>query len=147
MGALLERESVLAELEHCLRSAARGAGRVVLLRGEAGVGEGAVFRHYIAGLHGERVRVLCSSCDPLATPRPLGPLIDMLAQLRGPQAAELGPRRSTEVAAEGDLRRAAGTVRRRQHLGLRWWRTCNGPMGPRWTCCGSWRGGRERCRC
>jgi DNA-binding CsgD family transcriptional regulator len=35
------------------------------------------------------VKVLCGSCDPLAKPRPLGPLIDMLPQLRDPQKAEL----------------------------------------------------------
>ncbi|MFZ0903452.1 MAG: AAA family ATPase, partial [Mycobacterium sp.] len=86
MGALLERESVLAELEHCLRSAARGAGRVVLLRGEAGVGKTAVIRRFVGGL-GQQMRVLPGWCDPLAAPRPLGPLLDALAALSGAQAA------------------------------------------------------------
>ena len=85
MEILLERESVLAQLCVLVQRAGRGAGQVVLLRGEAGVGKTAVIRHFIAGLD-ERVRVLRGSCDPLATPRPLGPLIDMLAQLPGPQA-------------------------------------------------------------
>jgi predicted ATPase len=85
---LLERESVLAQLCVLGQRAGRGAGQVVLLRGEAGVGKTAVIRHFIAGLD-ERVRVLRGSCDPLATPRPLGPLIDMLAQLPGPQAGGL----------------------------------------------------------
>jgi hypothetical protein len=84
MEILLERESVLALGQR----AGRGAGQVVLLRGEAGVGKTAVIGHFIAGLD-ERVRVLRGSCDPLATPRPLGPLIDMLAQLPGPQAGGL----------------------------------------------------------
>jgi DNA-binding CsgD family transcriptional regulator len=88
MDILLERQSVLTQLEQLGQQAGRGNGQIVLLRGEAGVGKTAVFRRYIAGLD-KWVRVLCSSCDPLATPRPLGPLIDMLAQLRGPQAAEL----------------------------------------------------------
>ena len=88
MEILLERESVLAQLCVLVQRAGRGAGQVVLLRGEAGVGKTAVIRHFIAGLD-ERVRVLRGSCDPLATPRPLGPLIDMLAQLPGPQAGGL----------------------------------------------------------
>ena len=61
---------------------------MVLLRGEAGVGKSAVIRRFIAGLD-ERVRVLRGYCDPLATPRPLGPLIDMLAQLPKPEAGGL----------------------------------------------------------
>jgi len=39
MEILLERESVLAQLNVLRRRAGRGAGWVVLLRGEAGVGE------------------------------------------------------------------------------------------------------------
>jgi DNA-binding CsgD family transcriptional regulator/tetratricopeptide (TPR) repeat protein len=88
MEILLERQSVLARLGMLEQQAGRGAGQIVLLRGEAGVGKTAVIRRFIAGLD-KRVRVLCSSCDPLATPRPLGPLIDMLAQLRDPQGAAL----------------------------------------------------------
>src|ERR1700694_2938400 len=88
MEILLERESVLAQLCVLVQRAGRGAGQVVLLRGEAGVGKTAVIRRVVAGLD-ERVRVLRASCDPLAKPRPLGPLIDMLAQLRAPQAGGL----------------------------------------------------------
>ncbi len=89
MEFLLERESVLAQLGVLGQRAGRGAGRVVLLRGEAGVGKTAVIRRFIAGLH-ERVRVLRGYCDPLATPRPLGPLIEMLAQLPKPKAWRVG---------------------------------------------------------
>jgi|GEM_PF-5106036 len=88
MEMLLERESVLGQLGVLGQRAGRGAGRVVLLRGEAGVGKSAVIRRFIAGLD-ERVRVLRGYCDPLATPRPLGPLIDMLAQLPKPEAGGL----------------------------------------------------------
>jgi len=58
----------------------------VLLRGEAGVGKTTVIARFIAGL-GQRAPVLRGWCDALATPRPLGPLIDMLADLSGEQAA------------------------------------------------------------
>jgi DNA-binding CsgD family transcriptional regulator len=83
---LLERDTVLAELHRCGRAALRGGGRVVLLRGEAGVGKTAVIARFIAGLD-PRARVVRGWCDALATPRPLGPLIDMLGQLSGEQAA------------------------------------------------------------
>ena len=82
---LLERDTVLAELDRCRRAAAR-CGRVVLLRGEAGVGKTAVIARFVAGL-GPEARVLRGWCDALATPRPLGPLIDMLAGLSAEQAA------------------------------------------------------------
>jgi DNA-binding CsgD family transcriptional regulator len=83
---LLERDEVLAELGRCRRVAARGSGRMVLLRGEAGVGKTAVIARFLAGL-GPGARVVRGWCDPLTAPRPLGPLIDMLARLSGEQAA------------------------------------------------------------
>jgi DNA-binding CsgD family transcriptional regulator len=85
---LLERKAVLAELDRCRRQAARGCGRLVLLRGEAGVGKTAVIAKFVAGL-GQPARVLRGWCDALATPRPLGPLIDMLADLSDEQATQL----------------------------------------------------------
>ena len=88
VGTLLERESVLAELTRLVRQVSRGAGRMVLLRGEAGVGKTAVIRRFAAG-PGAPVRVLWGWCDPLSAPRPLGPLVDMLAGLPGEAAAGL----------------------------------------------------------
>jgi len=43
---LLERESVLAEMARLARRAAGGAGQVVLLRGEAGIGKTAVIDRF-----------------------------------------------------------------------------------------------------
>ncbi|SPM31255.1 ATP-binding protein [Mycobacterium terramassiliense] len=82
---LLERETVLAELRGLVRGVRRGAGRVVLLRGEAGVGKTAVINAFTAGLDAP-VRVLIGGCDPLAAPRPLGPVLDALTGL-GAEAA------------------------------------------------------------
>ena len=50
MDRLLERDEVLAELGRCRRVAARGSGRMVWLRGEAGVGKTAVIAWFLAGL-------------------------------------------------------------------------------------------------
>src|SRR5947209_18237735 len=87
MDRLLERDTVLAELDRCRRRAER-SGRVVLLRGEAGVGKTTVIARFLAGL-GPRTTAARGWCDALATPRPLGPLIDMLAGLAGERAARV----------------------------------------------------------
>jgi DNA-binding CsgD family transcriptional regulator/tetratricopeptide (TPR) repeat protein len=75
---LAERDPVLAELSGISRRVGRGAGRLVLLRGEAGVGKTTVIAAFVGGLDSP-TRVLRGWCDPLAVPRPLGPLIDVLA--------------------------------------------------------------------
>ncbi|HET6733563.1 AAA family ATPase [Mycobacterium sp.] len=85
---LLERDTVLSELDRYQRAAAHGSGTAVLLRGEAGVGKTTVIARFLAGLEA-RARVLRGWCDPLTAPRPLGPLIDMLAEFSGEQATEL----------------------------------------------------------
>jgi len=77
---LLEREGVLTGLSDHLASASRGAGRLVLLRGEAGVGKTTVLDAF-AGRARSVADVLVGFCDPLSTPRPLGPLIDMAPRL------------------------------------------------------------------
>jgi DNA-binding CsgD family transcriptional regulator len=85
---LVERDMVLSELDRLQRGTARGAGRVVLLRGEAGVGKTAAIAQFVNGLN-QGVRVLRGWCDPLTAPRPLGPLIDMLTEFSAEQAAPL----------------------------------------------------------
>ncbi|HEX2284897.1 MAG TPA: AAA family ATPase, partial [Mycobacterium sp.] len=85
---LLERDAPLAELDRSQRAAARGRGRVVLLHGEAGVGKTTVIARFVAGL-GRRALVMRGWCDPLSAPRPLGPLLDMLAETPVEHAAGL----------------------------------------------------------
>lgn len=80
MARLLERDVEVRQLVALARRVGRDPGRVVLLRGEAGVGKTAVIGELVAGA-GPDVRVLQGWCDPLTTPRPLGPLIDALAGL------------------------------------------------------------------
>jgi DNA-binding CsgD family transcriptional regulator len=90
VDGLLERDAVLAQLGALARRVARGdPGEVVLLRGEAGVGKTAVLTQFAGGLD-RRLRVLRGWCDPLAAPRPLGPLIDSLAGLDAAAADGLG---------------------------------------------------------
>ena len=80
MERLLERDAALAELDGLWRRVAAGAGRLVLLRGEAGVGKTAVIAQF-AGRLERGTAVLRGWCDPLDSPRPLGPLVDALSDL------------------------------------------------------------------
>jgi DNA-binding CsgD family transcriptional regulator len=61
-------------------------GRVVLVRGEAGVGKTALLTRFCAKV--ETVRILWGACEALFTPRPLGPLLDV-AELTGGEFAQL----------------------------------------------------------
>jgi DNA-binding CsgD family transcriptional regulator len=76
-GALLERESCLDALDESLAEAAGGHGRLVLVYGEAGVGKTALVRRFCDAQEPER-RVLWGVCEPLFTPSPLGPLLDLV---------------------------------------------------------------------
>ena len=83
---LLERGPQLASLGRYLSDAAAGRGRVVLVHGEAGVGKTALVRRFCADAH---ARVLWGACDPLSTPRPLGPFVDVAESVGGPLADTL----------------------------------------------------------
>ena len=82
MMLLLERDELLAQLQAQWRGASEQAGRLVVVEGEAGIGKTALMRRF-AQLLGSAVPVLWGSCDALSTPRPLGPLHDMLAGVAG----------------------------------------------------------------
>ena len=71
---LLEREPELAAITDALRRAAAGEGSVVALAGDSGTGKTSVLEAALCTDHG--LRVLRGACDPLATPRPLGPFRD-----------------------------------------------------------------------
>ena len=76
---LLERESALSALRALLDATSEG-GRLVFVEGEAGVGKTSVLRAFSETVLPD-VRVLTGSCDPLSTPRPLGPIIDVADSL------------------------------------------------------------------
>jgi DNA-binding CsgD family transcriptional regulator len=78
---LLERASHLAALAGYAAEARQGDGRLVLVAGEAGVGKSALVEELERAV--PEARWLWGACDGLFTPRPLGPLFDMAAQLGG----------------------------------------------------------------
>ena len=77
MVELLERANALSVLNACLsRLKEASEGRVVLVGGEAGVGKTALLRVFCQR-QGAEVPALWAGCDPLFTPRPLGPLLSL----------------------------------------------------------------------
>lgn len=112
VGALVEREPQLAALEAALTEAAAGRPQVVLVTAEAGGGKTALIDRFCAGRPGSTT-VLRGACDPLFTPRPLGPIQDFAADV-GPalQSRLLGETIPYEVAASliEELRSRTPTV-------------------------------------
>lgn len=86
---LLERTGPLEELRRFVHEAASGAGRLVLVGGEAGVGKTTLVRHFSRALPG-KLQAEWGACDPLSLPRPLGPLLDVAASLGEPVVRLLG---------------------------------------------------------
>ncbi len=73
---LLEREDAISALTGSLAEVVRtGRGQLVLVSGEAGVGKTSLLRRF--STEHASARVLWGACDPLFTPRPLGPLLDI----------------------------------------------------------------------
>src|SRR5262245_53215296 len=93
-GGLFERSQHLSTLDEALAATLDGRGGIlVLLSGEAGAGKTALLRRFLAGADGRSASsrashtpagsVLWGSCDPLFTPRPLGPFIDIAQETAG----------------------------------------------------------------
>ena len=73
---LLERSDAATWLEGVLADARAGNGQLVAVTGEAGVGKTSVLREFTRR-HDRDADVRWGVCDPLATQRPLAPLVDI----------------------------------------------------------------------
>ncbi len=104
---VLEREALLGGLDSLLGEAVWHGGRLVLVRGEAGIGKSTLVKSFTSGREG---RVLWGACDPVTPPRPLGPIFDMADQgspgLR--QALDAGDRHQVASVFLGLLRAEGG---------------------------------------
>ena len=79
---ILERDAFLRQLDALLQEAAAGQGRLVFVGGEAGVGKTTLIQHFCSA-SGGRAEIRAGACDPLSTPRPLGPLVDVSPLMGG----------------------------------------------------------------
>lgn len=80
---LLERDRNLATLDSLFEHVrSTGEGRLLFVGGEAGVGKTSVLRRFCEA-RGKKVRILWGDCEPLRTPRPLGPVVDVAETLGG----------------------------------------------------------------
>jgi ATP/maltotriose-dependent transcriptional regulator MalT len=79
---LLERDAALEQLHALLNEAIAGEGRVVLVAGEAGIGKTVLVQQFCRSVR-DRADVFIGACDPLSTPTPLGPLLDIAPSLGG----------------------------------------------------------------
>ena len=107
-AAFVGREAELAGLDAALNGVLAGTaagGLVALVAGEAGIGKSALVKRFTE-LHGADARFLLGACDPLLTPRALGPLHDIARQTGG-RLAELlvsgGPREQLFAALLDEL--------------------------------------------
>jgi len=83
---LVERDEALATLRRSLDEEATVGGRIVLIRGEAGIGKTALVKAFVEESPSD-VDVLWGFCDGVSTPQPYGPFADMAdglgAEFRG----------------------------------------------------------------
>ncbi|HSM44928.1 MAG TPA: AAA family ATPase, partial [Acidimicrobiia bacterium] len=73
---LLEREGELGLLTELLADVGSSGGKVVLIRGEAGIGKSALVGEFLRAVS-ETAHAHIGFCDDLKTPQPLAPLWDM----------------------------------------------------------------------
>src|SRR5690242_770511 len=102
--ALLERDEQVQPVRGYLAEAAAGHGRLVFVAGEAGIGK-TTFLEHVAHLARDQDSVVTTGwCDGAATPAPLGPLTDMLADLPPAVWPEGASRQDVFAALLAELR-------------------------------------------
>ncbi|MGZ4333630.1 MAG: ATP-binding protein [Gaiellaceae bacterium] len=105
---LLERAGELDALRAALAEVGRtGRGRLALVRGEAGIGKTALVDRFCGD---ERsARILRGACEPLYTPTPLGPFLE-LARGGGGELARVAAGSPKPYELAGELLRELGSA-------------------------------------
>ena len=102
---LLERDGDREVLSAAIEES-RSLGRIVVVVGEAGIGKTALVTAGCEAL--DPRRVLWGACDPLITPRPMGPLRDVARQVGGPMLDAIEDPGSREAVLAAALDMLAG---------------------------------------
>ena len=80
---LVERDRELAALDDAFDHVrGRSGGLFVIVSGEAGIGKTALVRHHCLA-HAREARVLVGACEPLFTPSPLAPFVEIAQSCGG----------------------------------------------------------------
>jgi DNA-binding CsgD family transcriptional regulator/tetratricopeptide (TPR) repeat protein len=111
---LWERSAELELLEDLSHRSASG-GRVAVLSGEAGIGKSALVGEFVRR-SGVDAWVLWGACDPLVTPRALGPLHDIGQQVGGALRAKLSAGAEQEEIFTASLDALSAPRGRRQFI-------------------------------
>ena len=82
---LLERDSELDILDNLLINLRSSGGKVVLIRGEAGIGKTSLVREFLA-THADDLHAHVGGCDDLRIPQPFAPFWDMARMERSLKA-------------------------------------------------------------
>ena len=85
---LVEREQQLQSLAGAWQQVVAGRGRIALVSGEAGIGKTSLIERFAAE-RGGAARVLRGGCDALFSPQPLGPFVEIAAQMGQPELTRL----------------------------------------------------------
>jgi DNA-binding CsgD family transcriptional regulator/tetratricopeptide (TPR) repeat protein len=75
---LIGRDDVLAKLDAWSSGSAAGAGRTVLIAGDAGIGKTALLRAFVERNQTTGARILIGDCSEAEAQRPFGPFVEML---------------------------------------------------------------------
>ena len=108
---LLERDTAFEQLQDALNSVLGGDGQLVLVAGEAGLGKTALVQQFCRSVR-DQAEVMVGACDPLSTPAPLGPLLDVAPHLGAEfqeQLRQPGPTRHLFGALVSKLSTGDGT--------------------------------------
>ncbi|MFO7571382.1 MAG: LuxR C-terminal-related transcriptional regulator [Gaiellaceae bacterium] len=101
---LVEREEAMAKLDAAYQESVTGRGCLALVTAEAGGGKTALIERFCAS-RDTATLVLRGACDALVTPRPLGPILDIVSELAPDCAGQLQTDASAYHAAEAILER------------------------------------------
>ncbi|GAA6141909.1 AAA family ATPase [Hydrogenophaga sp. 5NK40-0174] len=100
---LLERELELDALRNALGQVRTHGGQIAFVHGEAGIGKSSLMDAFTQSVS-HSASVVTGYCDPLSTPRALGPVRDMSRMLLGSDTTESPEKQCFDALTEHALR-------------------------------------------